>query len=203
MKTLILARHAQAGSNAGGLVSCVPPGAGLTPVGRREAQALGATLAGDRIDLGVVSELRRTQETLELVLARRDVLTLVLPELNEIHFGSFEGGPLDAYRTWAWTSDPAARCPGGGESRSSAAARFVVGLEIVLARPEDVVLMIGHALPTRYVLDAADGRFPAQQLVHVDHAVPHRLDRDAVATAAETLRAWAESPAFADAPSEA
>jgi broad specificity phosphatase PhoE len=200
---MILVRHAHASSNEGRLVSCLPPGRGLTADGRREARALGELLAAEEVDLGVATELRRTQETLELALAGREVPTLVLPELNEIGFGSFEGGTLDAYRAWAWANEPDVECPGGGESRATAAARFADGLELLLARPEDVVLAVGHALPIRYVLDAADGSFPAQRLVPVDHAVPHRLEREAVEAAAETLRVWAGRPRFVDAPSEA
>ncbi|HJU47380.1 MAG TPA: histidine phosphatase family protein [Gaiellaceae bacterium] len=200
---MILVRHAHASSNESRLVSCLPPGQGLTSAGRREARALGELLAADELDLGVATELRRTRETLELALAERDVPTLVLPELNEIGFGSFEGGTLEAYRAWAWANEPDVECPGGGESRATAAARFARGLELLLARSEHVVLVVGHALPIRYVLDAADGSFPAQRLVPVDHAVPHRLEREAVEAAAETLRVWAERPRFADAPSEA
>ena len=128
---------------------------------------------------------------------------LVLPELNEIGFGRFEGKPLDAYRAWAWAQEADVECPGGGESRSSAAARIADGLEVLLDRPEDVVLAVSHALPIRYVLDAADGGFPARRIERVAHAVPHRLQHDAVETAAETLRVWAQRPAFGDAPYEA
>jgi broad specificity phosphatase PhoE len=203
VRTLILARHAHSASNHADVVSCRPPGRGLTVAGRREAEELGTLLAEEPVALGVASELRRTQETLDRALAGRDVPRLVLPELNEIHFGRFEGGPLAAYREWAWANTPSAECPGGGESRSSAAARFAAGLDVLLARGEEVVLAIGHALPVRYVLDAADGRFPAQRVQRVEHAVPYRLERDAVETAAATLRAWAAAPRFADAPSGA
>lgn len=203
MRTLILARHAHADSNDGDVVSCLPPGEGLTDAGRREARALGEAVARDGVELGVATELRRTQETLELALAGRGVPTLVLPELNEIHFGSFEGGALDAYREWAWAHEPDVECPGGGESRATAAARFAAGLHALLDRPEDTALVVGHSLPIRYVLDAADGSFPTQRVVHVPHAVPYRLHRDSVEAAAETLRVWAERPRFADAPSEA
>lgn len=203
MRALILARHAHAASNESDLVSCLPPGGGLTATGRQQARELGATLAGERVDLGVASELRRTQETLEQALAGRDVPRLVLPQLNEIHFGSFEGATLEAYRGWAWEAEPDIVCPGGGESRAEAAARFADALDILLARPEGVVLAVGHALSVRYVLDAAAGGLPAQRLAPVGHAVPYRLAAGDVATAAGTLRAWARRPRFADAPSEA
>ena len=54
--------------------------------------------------------------------------------LDEIGFGSFEGGSLAAYRAWAWEHAPDAACPGGGETRADAARRFAAGLD-ALARP--------------------------------------------------------------------
>jgi probable phosphoglycerate mutase len=197
VRTLILARHGHAGANAADTVSCRPPGEGLSARGVEEALALREALAGEEIRLGVATELLRTQETLDLALGARGVTRLVLPQLNEIGFGRFEGGPLAAYRQWAWTAEPDVDCPGGGESRSSAAARYAAALETLIARPEETVLAVGHALPIRYVVDASAGRFPAARVEAVAHAVPYRLDSGAVETARETLRAWSAAPRFA------
>jgi len=200
LRTLLLARHAQAHTNVEDAISSIPPGAGLTPQGVEEAIALSRALAGRRIDLGVATRLARTQETLEVALEGSGVPLVVLPKLDEIRFGAFEGGPLEAYREWAWSNPPDAPCPGGGESRGEAAARYADGLDALLARPEEVVLAVSHSLAVRYVLDASDGRFPASRVVTVRHASLHELSADAVARAAETLRAWAAEPVFADAP---
>ena len=200
VRTLILARHAHAASNVTDLVSGSPPGKGLSPLGVAEARALQSALADVSIDLGACTELLRTQETLEVALEGRELSTLVLPELNEIGFGGFEGGPLATYRAWAWESEPDLACPGGGESRAAAAVRFSRGLDTLLARPEETVLAISHALPVRYVLDASTGRAPAARVERVEHAVPHTLAREAVETAVSTLREWAERPRFADTP---
>jgi broad specificity phosphatase PhoE len=140
----------------------------------------------------------RTQETLELALGDRAVERVVVPALDEIGFGSFEGGPLAAYREWAWSHPPAAECPGGGESRTDAAIRVASGLDALLGREEDVVLAVSHALPVRYVIDASDGSFPAARIAPVPHADPIPLDAASVERAAATLRAWAEQPRFRD-----
>ena len=145
------------------------------------------------------TRLARTQETLGLALGARDVPRIVLPAFDEIDFGAYEGGPLADYRTWAWSNEPDAPCPGGGESRVEAAERFATALDELLDRPEDVVVAVSHALPVRYVIDASDGSFPAARIGHVPHAVPFELDADAVERAAETLRVWATAPQFADA----
>ena len=200
MNTLILARHGHAESNAGEIVSSVPPGGGLSSTGGAEARQLGLLLASEAIDFGISSRLLRAQQTLCLALADRELPQFVEPLLDEIGFGSFEGGSLATYRQWAWEHEPDTPCPGGGESRAAAALRFAAALAALLARPEETLFVVSHALPIRYVLDAADGRFPAARVEQVPHATPFHLDRAGVQLAAETLRGWAEAPRFADPP---
>jgi broad specificity phosphatase PhoE len=200
VNTLFVARHAHAASNAGDVVNGIPPGEGLSPQGIEEARLLGRRLAAEPIELGVSSRLRRASETLAIALAGRDIPLVVEPDLDEIGFGAFEGGSLAEYRAWAWENHPEAVCPGGGETRLDAALRIADGLSALLDRPEEVILAVTHGLPVRYVLDAADGSFPGQRLAHVPHAAPFRLERPQVERAAETLRAWAHSPHFADTP---
>lgn len=196
MELLILARHALAASNLGDTVSGVAPGVDLAAEGEAQARALGEALRDEPLELCVVTELLRSRRTAELALAGRDVPIVVLPQLNEIRFGCFEGGPLAAYREWAWHSPPDELCPGGGESRAAAAARIADGLEWLLARPERVILAVTHALPVRYVLEAAAGRPPAARVGSVPHAEAFRLDRRQVEGAARFLRAWSRAPAF-------
>jgi broad specificity phosphatase PhoE len=196
VNTLLVARHAHAAANAEDVVNAVPPGLGLSAQGVEEARSLGQLLAAEPIELGVSSRLRRTSETLELALAGRDIPRIVEPLLDEIGFGSFEGGALADYRAWAWKQRPDAGCPGGGETRATAAARIAEGLVSLLERPEGTILAVTHGLPLRYILDAADGRFPSQRLARVPHAVPYRLERATVELAADTLRDWAAAPRF-------
>lgn len=198
MDELILARHGLAGSNRDGIASCTVPGEGLVPEGVEQAQALGQLLAEETISLAATTDLARTQETLALALEGRDVPTILVPELNEIHFGSFDGGLLDTYRGWAGSHSPDERAPEGGESRADAAARFARGLRVLLGRDEAVVLLVGHALMIRYALDAADGLVPAARMAPVEHAHPYRLDREAVERAVDVLETWSAVPAFRD-----
>lgn len=202
MAQLLVVRHALAGSNRGGIASCAIPGAGLTPEGVEQARRLRDVLADEPIELAVSSELARTQETLRLVLDSRDVPVLVIPDLNEIAFGSFDGGPLDTYRAWAAEQAPDERAPGGGESRADAAARFARALGLVLERPERSVLVVGHALWLRYVLDAAEGLVPAALMAPVEHAAAFRLDRGAAERAVTLLDGWSRSPRFRDPPNQ-
>ncbi|GIU95566.1 MAG: hypothetical protein KatS3mg012_2023 [Gaiellaceae bacterium] len=126
------------------------------------------------------------------------VPTLVLPDLDEIGFGSFDGGPLAAYRAWAAAESPTTSAPGGGESRAAVAARYARGLRRLLELDAEVVLLVGHALFCRYVLDAARGLVPAARMAPVEHAVPYRVDVRSLAAAAELLERWSRAPRFRD-----
>jgi broad specificity phosphatase PhoE len=199
VELLLLTRHAFAVSNRdGGLASSTPPGEGLTPEGIEQGRALGRSLAGEPIDLGASTELRRTRETLELALAGRGIPRILVPELNEIAFGRYDGGPLDDYRAWAWSEPPDVPAPGRGESRASGAGRFARGLRLLLERPEPVILAVGHALSIRYVVDAVEGLVPAARMDPVPHAYPHRLTAGDVDRAASLLESWSGAPRFRD-----
>ena len=155
---LLLARHAFAGSNRDGIASCATPGEGLTPEGVEQARALRAELADEPISLAATTELARTQETLALALDGRDVRVIVVPELNEIDFGVVR-------------RRPARRVSGvGGGAVAVRAARPAVvraaptpphdsraGCDVLLARAESVVLLVGHALALRYVARRGSG----------------------------------------------
>ena len=172
METLLLVRHALAGSNRDAVASCAVPGEGLTPEGVQQARALAVELTEVDIALAATTELARTQETLRLALHGRDIPMVSVPELNEIRFGSFDGGLLDTYRAWAAAQSPSQRAPGGGESRADVAARFARGLRALLVLDGDTILLVGHALALRYVLDAAEGLAPEALMRPVEHAHP-------------------------------
>jgi probable phosphoglycerate mutase len=193
MERVLLVRHAFAGSNRDALASCEAPGEGLTDEGTKQARELAAVLAGEAVGVALTSRFARTQQTLALALDGRGLPVAIVPELDEIDFGSFDGGPLDAYRAWAAAHSPDEDAPGGGESRAKAAARFAHGLGLVLARPESQVLVVGHALFIRYVLDAAVGLVPAARMTPVEHASPHPLGRDQVERSASVLGSWGAS----------
>jgi probable phosphoglycerate mutase len=199
VQTVILARHAESEFSVRSSCNGDPSvaGGGLTEAGREQARALGRLLADDPVELAVTSEFARTRETAELLLAGREVPILVVPELNDIRFGSFEGKLLTEYRGWASTAGPADECPGGGESRASAARRFARGLRTVLERPEGMALVVAHALPIRYVLGALIEQDPAALIEPVAYAEPHRFSAAQLERAVERLERWSAAPVFA------
>lgn len=196
MDRVVLARHGESERSVEGLTNGDPrvPCA-LTATGREEARRLGAELADDPIDLCVTSEFERVLQTADLALAGRDVPRLVLADLNDIRFGEFEGRPLTEYRAWAHAHGPEDVVP-GGDSRAQTVARYVHGYRTILARPEELVLVVAHGLPVRYVLDALDGRNPAAAIAQVPYAEPFRLSARELAQAVDRLDAWARSPAW-------
>jgi broad specificity phosphatase PhoE len=192
-----LARHGESELSLVGLTNGDPATAApLTAAGREQARALGRVLAGERIDLCATSEFGRTQETADLALVGREVPRLVLPELNDIRFGEFEGRELTAYRVWAHAHGPEERVPGGGDSRAETVARYVRAYRTILARPEETILVVAHGLPIRYVLEAVEGRNPAAAMVQVPYATPIRLDAHELRAAVDRLAAWVERPVW-------
>lgn len=197
MESAILARHAESEFSVRELVNGdVSASVGLTERGREQARRLRDALWSDPIDLCVVTEFARVVETADLALAGRDVPRLVVPELNEISFGRFEGGGFRAYREWARAAGPLDECPGGGESRAVAIGRIVRGYRTILARPEPNVLVVAHGLVVRYVLEAADGRAPAPVLEGVPEAQPYRFTREELEEAVEVIDAWCAAPSW-------
>jgi broad specificity phosphatase PhoE len=193
---VVLARHGESERSVVGLTNGDPRVAcALTAAGREEARHLGAELAGDPIDLCVTSEFERARETADLALAGRDVPRLVLAELNDIRFGEYEGRPLTDYRAWARAHGPEDVVP-GGDSRAGTVVRYVCAYRMILARPEQAVLVVAHGLPVRYVLDAVEGRNPAAAVAQVPYAEPFRLTAQELETAVRRLESWVESPSW-------
>jgi broad specificity phosphatase PhoE len=198
MQTAILVRHGESLFSIEGRVNGEPSAdRGLTEVGRDQAAALGVLIRDDPVDLCVITEFARTHETADIALAGREVPRLVVPELNDIRFGLFEGGAFSEYIRWAHSHGPTESSPGGGESRVDAARRFVAGYMKVLERPEATVLVVAHGLPIRYALSALVELDPVAKVDPVEHAEPFRVSAAQLERAVERLEGWTQNPVFA------
>jgi broad specificity phosphatase PhoE len=203
VETAILTRHGESEFSLRGAMNGDPAVAcPLTPAGEQQARRLGETLRETPLDLVVVTEFERTRQTADLALAGRHVPRLVVTELNDIRVGDFEGGLLEAYRAWARERSPVEVPPGGGESRADAAGRYARGFRVVLARPEETILVVAHGLPIRYLLLAAEGAELRPVIESLGYAEPHRLSRDEVEHAVERLERWAAEPVWTSPPNE-
>jgi broad specificity phosphatase PhoE len=197
MESVILARHGESIFSERLLVNgeVTVPGP-LTQRGEEEARALGREIAGDRIDLCVTSEFERTRQTADLALAERDVPRLVVPELNDPRYGEFEGGDLEAYRSWAGLAASDDPVPGGGESRRVIVERYTHGFRLVLARVERCALVVAHSLPIAYVLTAGDGALPGRRVPLTEHAHPYRFAAEELERAVTLLEDWCAAPTW-------
>src|SRR5919199_1566986 len=197
MDEAILARHAESEYSVRGAINgdvAVP--VALTKLGREQARDLGEEIRDDPIGLCVTSEFGRVLETADIALAGREVPRLVLPDLNDIRVGQWEGRSLADYRVWARSHGPDDVTEGGGESRATTVRRYVRAFRTILARSERVVLVVTHGLPIRYLLGAAEGRHPSPVVDQVDYATPYRLSRERVELGVERLDRWSAAPAW-------
>jgi broad specificity phosphatase PhoE len=170
----------------------------LSEKGREEARRLGEELAGEELDLCVTTPFPRTQETADIALAGRGeaIPRLVVPELGDPGYGSFEGLGLDDYRAWARSQASSTVPPGGGESRLAVVTRYAAGFRRLLARPERSILAVCHSLPVAYALGARDGTPPEPRAAMVANAHPYRFGRADLERVAGVLEGWCAAPTW-------
>ena len=197
VERVLLTRHGESQASVDGLTNGDPRRkVPLTPAGREQARALGARLAGEELELCVVTEFLRTQETADIALEGRDVPRLVLPALDDIRFGEYEGRLLADYRVWARAHGPEDIVPGGDESRADAVRRYAGAFRTLLGLPERSILVVAHSLPIRYALDAAEGHLPGAAVEQIPYAEPFPLDAEQLSRAAGLLEEWTSGPAW-------
>lgn len=92
--TLTFIRHAESEANAAEIASTTVPGPPLTPVGQEQAVALADRLSGEGFDGIYASQMVRTQQSAAPLSKELGEQVTVLPGLNEIPAGWFEGIPV-------------------------------------------------------------------------------------------------------------
>jgi broad specificity phosphatase PhoE len=178
MRLLLLARHGQSLFNVDRVVNGDPQlDRGLSPLGIEEGGKLHGQIAGVSIDLCVVSEFPRAQQTARLALEGRDDIPFEIdPDLNDIRVGDLEGRTLDEYRHWKHAHTHADSLP-DGESLDDAARRYAAAYARLLQRDEDTILCVCHEIPVRYAINAADGSADLDWPIHgVANATPYVFD---------------------------
>jgi probable phosphoglycerate mutase len=188
MRLFVIARHGESTLNEENRVNGDPAvPVALTDKGRDEARLLGQQLAHVPLDLCLHSRFGRTLETAEIAVAGRPVPLAAEPLLDDIDVGDLEGRTLDDYRAWKRAHTRADPFP-GGESLDDAARRYAQAFRIVLARPEQTILVLTHEIPLRYAINASDGSNdldgPAHQLAN---ATPYLFDEAALERAATQI----------------
>jgi probable phosphoglycerate mutase len=140
---IVMVRHGASADAIPGVPFPLVDGHGdppLSPLGERQAQAVGERLAGERIDALFVSGLVRTVQTAEPLARRSGLRPEVVPGLREVKLGEWEGGEFrirvqqgDPVAVQAVTEERWDVIP-GAESMDALAARVRAGVEQIVER---------------------------------------------------------------------
>ncbi len=196
METVIFARHGESEYSVQAIVNGDPSVAcGLTPTGVEQARALGELIAAEEIELCVTSAFPRVRETADVALSGREVPRVVLEELGDPNYGTYEGGPLAAYRDWAGAHG-SRDAPESGESRHAIVKRYARAFRELLGRPERSLLVVAHSLTVAYALAARDGTAPAARVPLAAYATPHPFTRAELERATILLEGWCAAPSW-------
>jgi broad specificity phosphatase PhoE len=154
---LFLIRHGQTPSNVAGALDTAFPGAGLTPLGQLQAQALPDALVDEEISGIYASPLVRTQLTSIPLAEARHLQTRVLEGLAEVSAGDLEmREDPEAVRMFAdctarWMrGDLAYRLPGGTTGRGFY-ERFDAALRAITDEhgPDETIAVFSHGAAIR------------------------------------------------------
>jgi 2,3-bisphosphoglycerate-dependent phosphoglycerate mutase len=137
----------------------------LSDVGRDNARALGRRRRDDRLDVVLISDLARAEQTAAIAFEDSDLPILKDWRLRECDYGELNGAPVDrVHDRSAFLHTPYP----GGESWSEATARVTGVLPDIAARwGGGRVLVIGH-VATRWGLEIALGGASLEKLAVAD-----------------------------------
>lgn len=132
MGTLILLRHGRSSANTAGVLAGRSPGVALDEQGQRQAEALAGRLAPVPLAAAVSSPLQRCQQTLDSLLASRELEPAVDDRLAEVDYGEWTGRELKKLgKEPLWKvvqSHPSAAVFPGGEGLAAMQARAVAAV---------------------------------------------------------------------------
>lgn len=151
---LLLIRHGQTSSNIGHKLDTAVPGADLSELGRRQAEAIPSALAGEDIGAIYASTLVRSQQTAAPLAAALGLDVLVRPGIREIAAGELEmrsdEESIQRYVdvVFGWPADLDSRVP-GGESGTEVLARYDDAVAEAARSGVDTVAFVSHGAVIR------------------------------------------------------
>ncbi len=163
MTRLFLVRHGRTGWNKEQIfrgTKDIP----LDAVGREEALLVGERLKGERITAVYSSPLARAKETAEAIARFYNLEVQVLPGLNDLNFGEWEGMSLlavkrqypDLYQQWLQA--PHQVIFPGGEGLDAVSSRAMKAVEEIIERhPQETVALVSHRVVLKVLICALLG----------------------------------------------
>ena len=122
----------------------------LTDEGKRQAHSLSERLRSWPPDVIYSSPLDRAKYTAEAIASPFNMTPIILPELEEINFGTWEGQSFDALKSECseeysrWRDDPFFNPPKGAETWPELEARLKRAVDIMLSSPYKRIVAVSH-----------------------------------------------------------
>lgn len=157
-KKIYLVRHGQTDYNLQGVVQGSGIDAPINATGRAQAEAFFRTYRSVPFDRVYHSALLRTRQSVQGFIDL-GLPTCMLPELNEISWGDFEGTPMTPeegqyyqFMLHQWQLGNLDYAIAGGESPNAVAERLSKALEILLKDSGKTLLVCMHGRAMRIFL---------------------------------------------------
>lgn len=152
----------------------------LSDKGIKQAEAVAARLATEKIDAVYASDLSRACKTAEYIADKHNLKVNVMPELREIKFGEWEGLTYDQISArWPgmlgklWTTPDELEIPGGESFYQLKERAYAAIKKIVKEHPEQTVVVVAHGGTIGTILCAMLD-------IHLNHVWSIKQDNTAV-----------------------
>ncbi|MBQ7196985.1 MAG: histidine phosphatase family protein [Synergistaceae bacterium] len=122
----------------------------LTDTGKRQAHALAARLSSWPVEIVYTSPLDRAFYTASAIAERHNLTPVILPELEEINFASWEGESIpnlehEQHSIYSlWRSDPFFYPPEGAETWEKLYVRMSHAVKTFLAGDYKKIVVVSH-----------------------------------------------------------
>lgn len=154
---LLQVRHGQTPHNVTGALDTSAPGAGLTRLGRVQAQAVSAALADEEVSAVYATSIVRTQLTAAPLVEARELALRVRPGLEEIPAGTLEmRSDSDAVHEYAatlvaWMQGDLSRPMPGGPDGHAFLTRYDAAMRAIADEhsPDETVVVFSHGAAMR------------------------------------------------------
>lgn len=157
MSTFYFVRHGKSEANEAGVIADETPA--LAIEGIEQARKVGTDLQDKGIKAVVCSPYLRARQTAQIIADQIGLTAghiIVIDELRERGLGEKEGGPKDEPSNWYFEADNTH----GVEPRLDVLERMyrcINGIELIMAKLNGPVVVVGHAVSGFYLLQAAKG----------------------------------------------